>query len=261
MCIGFITRVIPAGRLKKALTERNMIPQVSNYFCIPFCDLSGPTIGLKISWRVKNCTERPSQVTYRLHLLLSLEYVLDWSRMERPILFCPDEWHGQGWDSQPKQDFFLLQIQNNFENISLLSEFIPPEDDLSLSYMITVKSARSYSLCHLWWGSLGIIGSTKQISSYLPLHLASHEDTLFWTGRGKKYFFGQGGEETVNFVIYGASPELHSQAFWGSKVEATGKFSICIALMGTSAFCQNFWGSKFEGTGTLASCNFLSEKL
>ena len=157
--------------------------------------------------------------------------------------------------------FLLLQIQTNFENISLLSEFIPPEDDLSLSYMITVKSARSYSLCHLWWGSLGIIGSTKQISSYLRLHLASHEDTLFWTGRGKKYFFGQGGEETVNFVIYGASPELHSQAFWGSKFEATGKFSICIALMGTSAFCQNFWGSKFEGTGTLASCNFLSEKL
>ena len=29
-CMGFITRVIPAARLKKALTERNMIPQVSN---------------------------------------------------------------------------------------------------------------------------------------------------------------------------------------------------------------------------------------
>ena len=67
---------------KCSLTERNGISRVSNYFCISFCDLSGPTIGLKISWRVKSCPQRPSQVSYRLHLLLSLEYILHCSRME-----------------------------------------------------------------------------------------------------------------------------------------------------------------------------------
>ena len=78
---------------KAQLTERSMISLVSdyscnyscNYSCIPFCDRGGHN-HLLTSEKLHR-----AQMTYGLHLPLSLEYVLAFSGMDEGDTFLSDE--------------------------------------------------------------------------------------------------------------------------------------------------------------------------